>query len=171
MRGRSKVSEVDWRSLKLVSKIAPPAEAALLTKGLPASPGAAVGQIVFTSDEAVACRQNGKPCILVRPETDPKDVHGMDAADGILTTRGGMTSHAAVVARGMGKPCITAAMTLKIDLANQMCSSAGHILRSGDIISMDGGTGTVFIDEQPVVFPEPEGALAEILAWRNELGG
>ena len=155
----------------LVSKIAPPAEAALLTKGLPASPGAAVGQIVFTSDEAVACRQNGKPCILVRPETDPKDVHGMDAADGILTTRGGMTSHAAVVARGMGKPCITAAMTLKIDLANQMCSSAGHILRSGDIISMDGGTGTVFIDEQPVVFPEPEGALAEILAWRNELGG
>ena len=153
----------------LVSKVEPAKNTSFVTKGLPASPGAATGQIVFTSDEAVALFKQGIDCILVRPETDPKDVHGMHASAGILTTRGGMTSHAAVVARGMGKPCITAAMTLKIDLANQICSCAGQIMRSGDIITIDGSSGLVYQGKQPIVTPEPDGELATLLAWNEEL--
>ncbi len=165
------VERCDMSSLSamLVSRVEPTDDAVMVTKGLPASPGAATGQIVFTSDEAVAFREAGKDCILVRPETDPKDIHGMYAATGILTTRGGMTSHAAVVARGMGKPCITAAMTLKIDLANQICSCAGKILAAGDIITIDGVSGIVHQGPQPIVIPEADGELALLLSWKDEL--
>ena len=104
----------------------------------------------------------------MRSETDPRDVHGMHAAAGILTTRGGMTSHAAVVARGMAKPCITAAMMVKIDVASQTCSASGLELGAGDIITIDGSAGTVYIGEQPVKTPQPDGDLATLLSWREE---
>lgn len=152
----------------LVSKVQLDGAGKMVTKGLPASPGAAVGEIVFTSDAAVAAKKLGKQVILVRPETDPKDVHGMHAAAGILTSRGGMTSHAAVVARGMAKPCITAAMTLKIDLASEMASATGQVLQAGDVITIDGATGAVFMGAQTVVTPEPDGDLATLLAWRAD---
>ena len=144
--------------------------AELFAKGLPASPGAASGEIVFTSDDAIAASEAGRSAILVRPETDPRDVHGMNAAAGILTSRGGMTSHAAVVARGMGKPCITAAMSLKIDIEAQSCSSTGQVLEAGEVITIDGGTGMVYPGELPVVKPEPDGDLATLLEWKAEAG-
>ena len=151
----------------LVSKVDPNAGAPVFTKGLPASPGAVSGEIIFDSDAAVAAADEGRSVILVRPETDPKDVHGMNAAKGVLTTRGGMTSHAAVVARGMNKPCITAAMTLKIDANAGTCASLGTELRQGDTITIDGGSGNVYVGVQPVVTPEPDGELATLLSWRD----
>ena len=152
----------------LVSRVDAAPGTAFVAKGLPASPGVATAAIVFTSEDAVAQREQGRDTILLRSETDPRDVHGMHAATGILTSRGGMTSHAAVVARGMAKPCITAAMTLKIDLTAQTCSASGLELKAGDIITIDGSAGTVYLDEQPVTPPEPDGDLATLLAWRRE---
>lgn len=151
----------------LVSRVDPAPGTAFVAKGLPASPGVATGAIVFSSEEAVAEREKGRDTILVRSETDPRDVHGMHAAAGILTTRGGMTSHAAVVARGMAKPCITAAMMVKIDMASQTCSASGLELSAGDIITIDGSAGTVYIGEQPVKTPQPDGDLATLLSWRE----
>ncbi|MGI9364243.1 MAG: pyruvate, phosphate dikinase [Rhizobiaceae bacterium] len=153
----------------LVAKAEPTPGTPYIAKGLPASPGVATGGIVFTADDAVAKHKAGDACILLRSETDPRDVHGMHAANGILTARGGMTSHAAVVARGMGKPCITAAMTLKIDLANRVCLAAGLELGAGDIITIDGSAGTVYLGEQPVTIPKPDGDLALLLKWQSEL--
>jgi len=144
-------------------------DATLFTKGLPASPGAASGEIAFTSEDAISISEAGRSAILVRPETDPRDVHGMNAANGILTSRGGMTSHAAVVARGMGKPCITAAMSLKIDMDAKSCSCAGQMLKAGEIITIDGGTGMVCPGELPVVKPEPDGDLATLLEWKAKI--
>ncbi|MDD9910772.1 MAG: pyruvate, phosphate dikinase [Ahrensia sp.] len=141
------------------------------TKGLAASPGAVSGKIAFTSQSAIDRQEASEVAILVRPETDPRDVHGMNAARGIVTARGGMTSHAAVVARGMGKPCITAAMSLKIDLADASCSSLGQTLREGDVITIDGSTGMVFVGELPRIKPEPDGDLATLLEWKDELDG
>ncbi|MEP1206660.1 MAG: pyruvate, phosphate dikinase [Rhizobiaceae bacterium] len=155
----------------LVSRVSPPAGTAFVAKGLPASPGGATGEIVFTSQDAVNLREQGRDAILVRSETDPRDVHGMHAAVGILTSRGGMTSHAAVVARGMAKPCITAAMMLKIDLASQTCSASGLELKAGDIITIDGGAGTVYVGEQPIETPEPDGDLAILLDWKRQQVG
>ncbi len=152
----------------MVTKVQPSEDAVLVAKGLPASPGAASGQIVFTSEAAVQARDAGSPAILVRTETDPKDVHGMDAASAILTSRGGMTSHAAVVARGMGKPCITAAMALKVDATAGHCSAMGKTWQAGEVFTLDGGAGTVYEGRQPVVSPEPDGDLAVMLEWRNE---
>ena len=163
-----KSCDVDALEAMLVSRVSPPAGTAFVAKGLPASPGGATGEIVFTSDAAVRLREQGRDAILVRPETDPRDVHGMHAAVGILTTRGGMTSHAAVVARGMAKPCITAAMMLKIDLESETCSASGLELSAGDIITIDGGAGTVYVGEQPIEIPEPDGDLAILLEWRKQ---
>ncbi|MEP0943642.1 MAG: pyruvate, phosphate dikinase [Rhizobiaceae bacterium] len=165
------VQSCDMTALEamLVSRVDAPPGTAFVAKGLPASPGVATGAIVFSSDEAVAQREQGRDTILLRSETDPRDVHGMHAAAGILTTRGGMTSHAAVVARGMAKPCITAAMMLKIDLASQTCSASGLELKAGDIITIDGSAGTVYIGEQPVKTPQPDGDLATILAWQQDV--
>ncbi|MGI9354406.1 MAG: pyruvate, phosphate dikinase [Rhizobiaceae bacterium] len=147
---------------------ADPSGVQLFAKGLPASPGAVSGEIAFTSDTAIKAAEAGRSAILVRPETDPRDVHGMNAACGILTSRGGMTSHAAVVARGMGKPCITAAMGLKIDTDAGICSSAGQTLQAGDTITIDGGTGMAYPGELPVVKPKPDGDLATLLEWKTE---
>ncbi|MFL5196377.1 MAG: pyruvate, phosphate dikinase, partial [Microvirga sp.] len=116
--------------------IDPKAERKIIATGLPASPGAASGAIVFSSDEAESAKKNGRKVILVRVETSPEDIHGMHAAEGILTTRGGMTSHAAVVARGMGKPCVSGAGSLRVDYAAQTMSVAGVTLKQGDIITI-----------------------------------
>lgn len=151
----------------LVARARPPEDTRPFAKGLPASPGAVSGAIVFSSDEAQMMAETGREVILVRPETDPRDVHGMNAAAGILTARGGMTSHAAVVARGMGKPCITAAMTLKIDPQAKSCSSLGTTLQQGDAVTLDGSTGLVYAGTIPTAFPEPDGDLAVLLKWKN----
>jgi len=132
----------------------PDAEKHVLTKGLPASPGAATGEVVFSPDEAETLRNLGKPVILARIETSPEDIHGMHAAAGILTARGGMTSHAAVVARGMGRPCVSGAKDLSIDYENQTMTAAGTMLRRGDVITIDGGTGEVIAGEVPTLQPE-----------------
>jgi pyruvate, orthophosphate dikinase len=139
-----------------------------LTKGLNASPGAAVGKVTFTADDAEAAAGRGEHVILVRPETSPDDVHGMIAADGILTSRGGLVSHAAVVARGMGKPAVCGASALDIDVDAKHVSVDGTTLREGDVISINGTTGDVVVGAVPVVTPEPTGPFATILEWADE---
>jgi pyruvate,orthophosphate dikinase len=121
----------------------PKADRKVLATGLPASPGAASGEIVFSSDEAETLKSQGRKVILVRIETSPEDIHGMHAAEGILTTRGGMTSHAAVVARGMGKPCVSGAGALRVDYAASTLSAGGMTLKKGDILTIDGSNGQV----------------------------
>src|SRR5690242_16139933 len=118
--------------------IDPRAHRRVLATGLPASPGAATGEIVFSSDEAADMKGAGHKVILVRVETSPEDIHGMHAAEGILTTRGGMTSHAAVVARGMGKPCVSGAGALRVDYRTQTMSAGGVTLKKGDTLTIDG---------------------------------
>src|SRR4051812_18896132 len=137
------VTRVDPAGLEqlLHPTIDPKAERKVIASGLPASPGAAAGEIVFSADDAESLRAQGRKVILVRVETSPEDIHGMHAAEGILTTRGGMTSHAAVVARGMGKPCVSGAGTLRVDYAAGTMAVAGHTLKAGDFITVDGSTG------------------------------
>jgi pyruvate, orthophosphate dikinase len=147
----------------------PKAEYAVLAKGLNASPGAAVGKVYFTADEAEARHEAGERVILVRPETSPDDLHGMIAAEGILTSRGGLVSHAAVVARGMGKPAICGADAVKIDLTARRFVAADTVVSEGDVISISGTTGEVVVGEVPVVTPEPTGHFATILGWADEL--
>jgi pyruvate,orthophosphate dikinase len=140
----------------------------VLAKGLPASPGAAVGRVVFTADEAV---KQGKahPVILVRAETVPDDIHGMEVAVGILTSRGGMTSHAAVVTRGMGKPCVAGAGDVEVDAAKKQIRVAGQTLEEGDWITLDGSTGRVILGKANLVEPDPHsGAFAEFMQWADE---
>src|SRR5258708_4535372 len=119
------------------------AEKTLLAKGLPASPGGATGQIVFSSEEAVVWSEKGKKTILVRIETSPEDIEGMVKAQGVLTTRGGMTSHAAVVARGMGKSCVAGCGEMDVDYRKGEMRVKGYVLKQGDQITLDGGTGEV----------------------------
>ncbi|MEK4798370.1 MAG: pyruvate, phosphate dikinase [Thermoactinomyces vulgaris] len=138
-------------------------------KGLPASPGAASGQIVFDADTAEAWAKEGKRVLLVRPETTPEDIHGVLAAQGILTSRGGMTSHAAVVARGMGKACVCGCEQLKIDLRQKTVTVEDVTLREGDVLSIDGGTGQVFIGEVPMKDPELTPEFRELLKWADEI--
>ncbi len=126
-----------------------------LTVGLPASPGAAVGRIVFSSDAAVKEAAEGNPVLLVRSETTPEDIHGMEAAKGILTSRGGMTSHAAVVARGMGSPCVAGAGEISVDIRAGRVSCKGTTLKAGDWISIDGSTGEVFAGQAKTIDPDP----------------
>ncbi|MFM8972522.1 MAG: pyruvate, phosphate dikinase [Actinomycetota bacterium] len=140
---------------------------AVLATGLNASPGAAVGKVYFTADEAEAHAQDGERVILVRPETSPDDLHGMIAAQGILTSRGGLVSHAAVVARGMGKPAICGADDVKIDLTARRFTVDGTLVREGDVISISGTTGEIVLGEVPVVTPEPTGHFATILGWAD----
>ncbi|WP_029075702.1 pyruvate, phosphate dikinase [Kaistia adipata] len=139
----------------------------IFARGLPASPGAASGTVVFTSEEAEIARTQGRKVILVRVETSPEDVHGMHAARGILTTRGGMTSHAAVVARGMGKPCVCGAGTIRVDFHAGTMSSGGRTIRRGDMITIDGGTGQVLVGAVPLREPELSGAFAELMEWAD----
>ena len=147
--------------------IDPDAERKVIATGLPASPGAASGEIVFSADDAETLRAQGKRVILVRVETSPEDIHGMHAAQGILTTRGGMTSHAAVVARGMGKPCVSGAGVLRVDYAAGTMSAAGHTLREGDVITIDGSTGQVLAGRVPMVEPALSGEFATLMGWAD----
>src|SRR5690606_32215024 len=121
--------------------------------GLPASPGAATGEIVFSSEEAEEMTERGAKVVLVRVETSPEDIHGMHAAQGILTTRGGMTSHAAVVARGMGKPCVSGAGTLRVDYRTGTMTALGRSFKRGDVITIDGSTGQVLAGAVPMQQP------------------
>ena len=148
----------------------PKAKPAAIATGLPASPGAASGEIVFSADEAQALRQAGRKSILVRVETSPEDIHGMHAAEGVVTTRGGMTSHAAVVARGMGKPCVCGVSTIRIDYAKQTMSAGGMTLKKGDILTIDGGSGEVMAGAAPMVKPEMTGDFATLMTWADWSG-
>ncbi len=147
------------------------AELDVVAKGMNASPGAAVGAVVFSSDAAVAYKEADKPCILVRWETTPDDLKGMVAAEGILTSHGGKTSHAAVIARGMGAPCVCGAEALKIDAKHKVVTISGTDveLHEGDIISINGTTGDVILGEVPLVRPELTGDLETILEWADEV--
>ncbi|MGE0749436.1 MAG: pyruvate, phosphate dikinase [Variibacter sp.] len=147
--------------------IDPKAERKILANGLPASPGAASGEIVFSPDAAEAMKAQGKKVILVRIETSPEDIHGMHAAEGILTTRGGMTSHAAVVARGMGKPCVSGAGSLRVDYKAGTVSVAGKTLKQGEIITIDGSTGQVLAGQAAMIEPELSGEFSTLMAWAD----
>ncbi|NMA02358.1 MAG: pyruvate, phosphate dikinase, partial [Clostridia bacterium] len=149
--------------------IDPNAKLNVVAKGLPASPGAAFGQVVFNADEAAALEKEGKALILVRTETTPDDIHGIIAAKGILTSRGGMTSHAAVVARGMGKPCVCGCEALKIDYANQQIVIGEQVIKGGDVVSIDGSTGRVIIGEVPLIDPELSPSFQKLLTWADEI--
>ncbi len=140
----------------------------VLAKGLPASPGAAVGQIVFDADEAERLGHEGKPVILVRPETTPDDIHGLFAAQGVLTSRGGMTSHAAVVARGLGKPCVSGCEALNIDLSSQIFTVDGRPFRKGDWITIDGSRGLVIPGKVELVQPSFTEDIRTLLEWADE---
>ena len=142
---------------------------AALVTGLPASPGAASGEIVFSADDAQALRQSGRKSILIRVETSPEDIHGMHAAEGVVTTRGGMTSHAAVVARGMGKPCVCGASAIRIDYAAQTMTAGGMTLKKGEILTIDGGSGEVMAGAAPMMKPEMTGDFATLMTWADSV--
>ncbi|MBN8929500.1 MAG: pyruvate, phosphate dikinase [Rhodospirillales bacterium 69-11] len=146
----------------------PKAPRTLLAKGLPASPGAASGAVVFSADEAESRAGKGEAVILVRVETSPEDIHGMHAAKGILTTRGGMTSHAAVVARGMGRPCVAGAGGITVDYNAQTLTAAGKTVRAGETITLDGATGEVFIGSVAMVEPAMSGDFGTLMEWADK---
>lgn len=145
----------------------PDAPRDVLTKGLPASPGAASGEVVFTADEAERLAGEGRRVMLVRVETSPEDIHGMHAAAGIVTARGGMTSHAAVVARGMGRPCVCGAGELRIDKDASAFTVAGRMVAKGETITIDGSTGEVFAGAVTTIEPELSGDFAKIMEWAD----
>lgn len=146
----------------------PKAEKTLLARGLPASPGGACGQVVFSSEDAKTQKDNGIKTILVRIETSPEDIEGMVAAEGILTTRGGMTSHAAVVARGMGKCCVSGCENIAVDYHAQEMKVSGYVIKKGDLITLDGGTGEVFLGEVATKEPDVDGAFKELMILADE---
>ena len=152
----------------LHSTLAPDTKREVIAVGLPASPGAASGMIIFDADEARVLVGQGLHVILVRPETSPEDIKGVHVADGVLTTRGGMTSHAAVIARGMGKPCVAGASSLKIDTAEGTLKGPGLTLKKGDLITVDGSTGQVLKGEVAVVKPSLSGDFAMFLGWADK---
>ena len=147
----------------------PDAPRDLLTTGLPASPGAATGEVVFTSDEAVRLAKEARSVILVRLETSPEDIHGMHAAKAIVTSRGGMTSHAAVVARGMGTPCVCGAGELHIEERAGRFEVGGRVVKTGDVITVDGATGRVFLGAVGTVQPELTGDFATLMGWADRV--
>lgn len=163
------VARIDPASLDqlLHPTIDPEAARDVIGVGLPASPGAATGEIVFSSNDAEEAKTQGRKVILVRIETSPEDIHGMHAAEGILTTRGGMTSHAAVVARGMGKPCVSGAGSLRVDYKAGTLMAMGATFRKGDIITIDGGNGQVLKGAVPMLQPELSGDFAAIMEWAD----
>jgi len=148
--------------------IDPKAKVEVIARGLPASPGAASGKVVFTADEAVRLAKKEK-VILVRPETTPDDIHGMDAAKGILTARGGMTSHAAVVARGMGKPCVAGCESIRVDLKAEKFFVGKYTVKVGDFITIDGGTGRVITGKVTTKEPEVSGDFGMLMKWADEV--
>ncbi|WP_039944983.1 pyruvate, phosphate dikinase [Thermicanus aegyptius] len=140
----------------------------VLVKGLPASPGAATGKVVFDADEAEEMAKQGMKVILVRPETTPEDIHGIVASQAVVTSRGGMTSHAAVVARGMGKPCIAGCEEMKIDLNKKEFQVGSIVVKQGEIISVDGGAGNVMLGEVPLIDPVLSDEFSELLGWADQ---
>ena len=140
----------------------------IVAKGLPASPGAATGKVTFTADDAEQLKAQGQKSILVRLETSPEDIHGMHAAEGILTCRGGMTSHAAVVARGMGRPCVSGAGTIQIDYESKLFKAGSHEVKEGDIITLDGSTGEVMLGEVNTIKPDISGDFSTLMAWADK---
>ncbi len=147
----------------------PKAEKKVVAKGLPASPGAATGRIVFNAEDAEEWAKKGEKVILVRIETSPEDIGGMDAAEGILTQRGGMTSHAAVVARGMGKCCVAGCGELEIDSRKKTMAAGGKVFKEGDWISLDGSTGEVIEGKVPTVEPALSGNFGKLMSWADEI--
>jgi pyruvate,orthophosphate dikinase len=149
-------------------QIDPKAKKRILGKGLPASPGAAVGRVVFSAEDAEVEAKKGMKVILVRVETSPEDIHGMNVAQGILTARGGMTSHAAVVARGMGKCCVSGVPDLTVDYAKQKFTLGGQAVKRGDFISLDGTRGEVILGECRTTPPSLSGAFGTLMKWADE---
>ncbi|MFO8191896.1 MAG: pyruvate, phosphate dikinase [Bacillota bacterium] len=149
-------------------RIDPDVKKNVITKGLPASPGAASGKVVFDADRAQEMAQEGEKILLVRPETTPDDIHGIIAAQGILTSRGGMTSHAAVVARGMGKPCVSGCEDLRIDLSKGRFYVKGEEYQEGIILSIDGGTGQVILGDVPLIEPQFSDEFHQLLGWADD---
>ncbi|GAB4178352.1 MAG: pyruvate, phosphate dikinase [Thalassobaculales bacterium] len=168
---RQAVGRIDAAALDqlLHPTLDPKAPRRLLARGLPASPGAACGKVVFSADEAEAQAARGDSVILVRVETSPDDIHGMHAAAGILTTRGGMTSHAAVVARGMGRPCVSGAGELRVDYARQTLFVRDVSVKAGEVLTIDGASGEVFLGEVPTIQPELSGDFATLMGWADEI--
>jgi pyruvate,orthophosphate dikinase len=150
-------------------RIDPKADVTVLATGLAASPGAAYGKAVFDADRAEEIAKDGTKVILVRVETNPDDVHGMIAAEGVLTSRGGRTSHAAVVARGMGKPCVSGAESVHVDLAKRQFTAGGVTVREGDPFTIDGSTGRVIAGAVPMLEAELSPELEELLSWADSL--
>jgi len=150
-------------------QIDPDAEKIIVGVGLPASPGAAVGRVVFSAEDAETEAAKGEKVILVRIETSPEDIHGMNVAEGVLTARGGMTSHAAVVARGMGKCCVSGCQTLSIDYNKQVATLGSQEIKRGDFITLNGTTGDVILGECPTVKPSFSGAFGTIMEWADEI--
>jgi len=149
--------------------IDPKAEYEVIAKGLPASPGAATGKVVFTAEEAVEAKKNGEKVILVRHETSPEDVAGMHSAEGILTARGGMTSHAAVVARGMGKPCVAGCEEIVLDYQAEEFRVKDRVIKKGDIITIDGTTGSVIPGDVPKIEASISGEFEKLMVWADEI--
>jgi len=147
--------------------IDPKAKVEVVAKGLPASPGAATGAVVFHADRAVELASAGKAVILVRKETSPDDIHGMDVARGILTARGGMTSHAAVVARQMGKTCVAGCESIEVDEVTNRFLAGGMVIREGDFISLNGSTGEVILGEVPLIAPKMTGSFGTLMSWAD----
>ncbi len=167
---REAVRRVNPQSLDqlLHPTLDPKAPRRKLSSGLPASPGAASGIAVFSADEAEMRAQKGESVILVRIETSPEDIHGMHAARGILTTRGGMTSHAAVVARGMGRPCVAGAGGLHVDYAAKTLSAGGVTVRAGEMLTIDGATGDIFVGAVPMIEPSLSGEFSVLMGWADQ---
>ncbi len=165
------ITRIDPASLDqlLHPTIDPVAKRDVIATGLPASPGAAAGEIVFSSDEAAKLQADGRKVILVRIETSPEDIHGMHAAEGILTTRGGMTSHAAVVARGMGKPCVSGCGTIRVDYGRGMMTIGNRSFKAGDVITIDGAMGQVLAGRMPMIEPELSGDFTTLMGWADQV--
>jgi pyruvate,orthophosphate dikinase len=164
------VDRIDPSSLDqlLHPTLDPEAKRQVIGSGLPASPGAASGAVVLDPGEAEKMKAQGRQVILVRVETSPEDIHGMHAAEGILTTRGGMTSHAAVVARGMGKPCVSGAGNIRVDYVSRTVQGGGVSIREGDVITIDGSTGQVMLGAVPTIKPELSGDFGTIMGWADD---
>jgi len=169
---RTAVTRVEPNKLDelLHRRIDPNADVTVLAKGLDASPGAATGKVIFNSDEAAELGDNGEKVILVRTETSPEDIHGMAAAQGVLTSRGGMTSHAAVVARGMGKPAVAGCEDIKVDYAaEQFVTPDGTVVKKGDYITIDGGDGKVYLGQVDTIDPELNENFELLMTWADEI--
>ncbi|MBT3533073.1 MAG: pyruvate, phosphate dikinase, partial [Rhodospirillaceae bacterium] len=168
---REAIQRVDPNSLDqlLHPTLDPDAARQIITRGLPASPGATTGKVVFSADQAEAQAEQGEDILLVRIETSPEDIHGMHAARGILTARGGMTSHAAVVARGMGRPCVSGAGQLRIDYQSQTMRIGDITVAAGDILTIDGGTGEVMLGGVATIQPKLSGDFGTLMGWADEI--